>query len=787
MKLKDYTFLDGWRLRETQWKPEEESAKATVFALANGYMGSRGAFEEADPMEPGVVGNYVNGIYDTPLGKLTEREIVNIPDWHHITLDVDGERFDMRTGEVLDYWRELDMREGILRRHVRWKNTAGKTVTIDTERFLSMARQHSAALRYRVEAESGCTICLSVTVPTQTSQRWACHTLSCSAMSDVTGVVATLRTIDPGYEVSACVCLEAETPIASRPRIEPPPGSSDHGEDTGGWRLTTELPAGGASAVTLFGAVMDSRTNDAEISRLHRWRGRHTSLAARRIAQDAVDLGYEALKAEHIARWAKVWEPADVAIEGDDDAQLGIRFSIFHILASAPWWSDRVSIPARGLQGQDYYGSIFWDCEIFCLPMLMASHPEAARNALGYRYNTLNGARRKSNNYGFDGAFYAWQSQETGDDQCALYVFTNPFTGRPMRAPFSDQQVHISADIVYALWEYYLATGDKAFIWESGLEVCLEVARFFATRCDRDPDGSYHLRGVLGPDEYHEAVEDDAYTNALVRRAFDVALYFHSAAEREQPDALADVARKIRLTDAEIAAWKAVRDRLYISQPNADGVIEQFSGYFGLEDCAVEAARARLAHPDLHPGGPLGPFQSTQVIKQADVVMMLYLLRDQYSPSLKRSNWQYYETRTAHDSSLSPMAYSLVAADVGLTDYAYRYFIQTAHIDLASYGPHWNLGIHAAGLGGAWMALIHGFCQISRAEDALVFRAFPDLPAQWSRVSFQYMHVGKRVQVAVTHDAVALRHVEGEGALDVVMAGERRTLEPGGETAFQRA
>jgi len=401
----------------------------------------------------------------------------------------------------------------------------------------------------------------------------------------------------------------------------------------------------------------------------------------------------------------------------------------------------------------------------------------------------LNGARRKANNYGFDGAFYAWQSQETGDDQCALYVFTNPFTGRPMRAPFSDQQVHISADIVYALWQYWLNTKDYDLIRDRGLEIACEVARFFAVRADRDENGVYHLRGVLGPDEYHEDVTDDAYTNALVKRVYDVALYFHNLVSEKDPDAVAALKAKIRLTDDEVENWKVVRDGLYVPQPREDRVFEQFEGYFGLEDAPIDVVRSRLAHPDLHPGGPLGPFQSTQVLKQADVVMMLYLLRDRYTPEVKRANWEYYEPRTSHDSSLSPMAYSLVAADVGMTDWAYKYFIHTSHIDLSSYGPHWNLGIHAAGLGGAWLALVHGFCQVSQEEDALLLRAWPDLPAQWSKVQFQVIQSRQRLRFTLEGGSVTVEHLGAYDGTDepaTVRHPDGETVVEAGATAVLR-
>lgn len=401
-------------------------------------------------------------------------------------------------------------------------------------------------------------------------------------------------------------------------------------------------------------------------------------------------MGYDALRAEHTGCWQKRWEASDVRIEGDDEAQMGIRFAVFHLLAAAPFHDDRISIPARGLQGQDYYGSIFWDCEIFVLPLFTYTQPQVARNILRYRYHTLAGAKRKAQKLGFQGAYYAWQSQETGDEQCDLYVFANPITGEPIRSYFADEQIHISADIVYAVWQYYQATGDERFWLEGGAEIAVEVARFFASRVHRGKD-RYELRSVLGPDEYHERVNNNAYTNALARFSIETALEVLRILKEGHPQEYASLKAAARLADEDLATWKEVANKLYVPAPNPQTrLIPQFDGYFELRDEPVEETRKRLAHSDLHPGGLLGPYQETQNIKQADVVMLLYLLRDCYDTETKLANWRYYEPCTAHDSSLSPMAYSLVAADVGMVDWAYKYFLYTAHIDLASYGPHWT-------------------------------------------------------------------------------------------------
>lgn len=760
--MSDYQFVDGWIIRETDYRPEEETSRATVFALANGYMGLRGAGEELPPTIEGAKGCYINGIYDTPRGKLTEREFPNVQDWTLIELVIDGEKLDLSRVELVSYCRELDMRQAVLRRRVSWRTAAGKTVSLSSERFLSTARIHLALLRLALETDQECEVVLKSRIDAQVSNRWAHHfrDVECSFHED--SIYLETHTFDPGYTIAVMAEHVLEGPDVSRTFGCP----SDRSVETA---YSFTLSPGETASVVKWAAIYESRFTHGDLRE-----------ACSAELASAIQSGYEHVKRESTERWEKLWQASDVVIDGDDDAQMGIRFSLFHLLAAAPYHSNAVSIPARGLQGQDYYGSIFWDCEVFVLPMLSCTQPEAARNALGYRVATLDGARRKAASLGFSGAYYAWQSQETGDEQCDLYVFTNPITGELIRSYFADEQIHISADIAYAAWQYYAATGDEEFWFDGGAEMICEIARFFVSRATFvEDEGRYELLSVLGPDEYHERVDNNAFTNAMAANAVEVALRVLDLLGR-RPSAYRDLAEKIGLSESETARWRDFTRLLYVPQPDPDShLIEQFDGYFRLEDVSVEETRKRLAHPDLHPGGPLGPFQSTQNIKQADVVMLLYMLRDRYSPEVKRRNWEYYEKRTAHDSSLSPMAYSLVAADVGMVDWAYKYFIYTSHIDLASYGPHWNLGIHAASLGGAWLALVHGFCGVSCTLDGILLEKAPVLPDKWRSVEIRLAWHGRPIRFRIDGRGVELSS-DADQPVPILHHGIQQTLPPRG-------
>jgi len=762
--MDEYDFIDGWIIREKQYKPEEESAKATVFALANGYMGLRGAGEELPPTIPGVKGCYINGIYDTPRGKLTEREFPNMPDWTLIQFWADEEPFDpANMGELLEYSRELDMREGVMRRSIRWRSPSGKVIRMESERLISMTHRHVGVIRYRLVAEDPVHVELHSSIDGAVNNRWAYHFKRFSRHQDGEEDYLEVETFEPGYHIGVMARHEVRTPSQLSVERDDP---TDRCVQT---VFTVDLQPGQEFELTKWCALYDSRFSNGDLRAL--------CLAD---IEAARTLDYEALKAQHVRRWEELWQASDVQIDGDDEAQMGIRFAVFHLLAAAPYHDDRISIPARGLQGQDYYGSIFWDCEIFVLPLFIYTQPEVARNILRYRYHTLEGAKRKAKKLGFEGAYYAWQSQETGDEQCDLYVFTNPLTGEPIRSYFADEQIHISADIAYAIWQYVQATGDEGFWLDGGAEILVEVARFFLSRATWNAERErYELRSVLGPDEYHERVNNNAYTNALAQFSVQKAIEVLSLLREKHPEAYDALKVKTGLTDGEVSRWQHFVQKVYVPAPDPQTrLIPQFDGYFGLRDEPVEETRKRLAHPDLHPGGPLGPYQETQNIKQADVVMLLYLLRDRYDTETKRANWRYYEPRTAHDSSLSPMAYSLVAADVGMVDWAYKYFLYTAHIDLASYGPHWNLGIHAASLGGAWQAVVNGFCQLELTADGIRFLKPPVIPSHWRSVRFRVMWHGQPVQVHVDGQSVQLTN-EGTGEVPVLTALDKTGIAPG--------
>ncbi|MBI2939449.1 MAG: glycoside hydrolase family 65 protein [Chloroflexi bacterium] len=479
---------------------------------------------------------------------------------------------------------------------------------------------------------------------------------------------------------------------------------------------------------------------------------------------------------EHQERWAERWRAADVQIVGDSVAQRALRFAAYHLMIAADPEDEHVSIGARTLSGEAYRGHVFWDVETYMLPFFIFTWPAAARALLMYRYHTLDGARAKANRMGYRGALYAWESAATGHEATARWVRTPQgevipiFTG--LRAH------HVSADVAYAVWQYWRATADDDFFLRAGAEIVLSTACFWASRAERDAQGRYHIRGVIGPDEYHERVDDSAYTNAMARLNLEYGRETVAWLRQHHPRHWQEMSDRLDVNDRELALWSDVVQRLAISDDPRTGLIEQFAGYFALEDLDLRAYEPRTAAMQVLLGRER--IARTQVIKQADVVLLCHLLGDRLDREVIARNFDYYEPRCDHASSLSPSTHALLAARLGRLELARRYFHQAATIDLEDSMGNAALGIHAAACGGLWQVVAFGIAGMQLAEDGLAFD--PHLLPGWRSVDFPVQWRGRRLDVAIQAEpAQVCFRLSGEaGPLWVrVGSGPKVPLRPG--------
>jgi len=495
---------------------------------------------------------------------------------------------------------------------------------------------------------------------------------------------------------------------------------------------------------------------------------------------DAIGRGYAALVAENVEQWGERWKISDVKISGDDIAQLALRYSIYHLLSIAPTHSDKASIPARGLSGQVYKGAIFWDTEMFMLPFFIYTNPDIAKNLVRYRVHTLGGARRKAAEYGYRGAYYAWESQDTGDDACTHFNVTDVFTGRPMRTYFRDKQIHISTDVVYGIWQYYSLTRDESILLEGGAEVILECARFMVSYAYFKKDKNrYEVLDVTGPDEYHERVNNNAFTSMMVKHTLQVAEETLELLKNKHEDIYKDLVKRLDY-EAELENLHEMKELLYIPQPDSKSlVIEQFDGYHRMEDVSLQELKGRIINTNEYLGGGNGIAATTKILKQADTVLMLNLFKDRYSYEIKKANWEYYEPRTEHGSSLSPCVYALLATDIGNPEWAYKYFLKTATIDMTGEskqyaGTIYIGGTHPAANGGAWMAAILGFGGVDYNGKTATLN--PRLPSKWESLEFKLVLEGQIFCISIDKNFVTLESEEGNTRdFDFIIGGKSVT------------
>ena len=743
--------------------PADIDRQGNKFLIGNGYIGYRGTLEEyTREHKPATI---VSGLYDQ-VGAAW-REPVNLPNGGLIQVIYKGETLHAAKSRVVDHWQAVDIRRAVHERQTTFVALDGTHIHIRSRRFVSLARRHLLCLEYTIQADRDCEVDLRTGIDVDV---WDINGPHLGNIQEVEqGKIHSITAVTHEKGIPVCVSEwlsgldEVDQKDATVSQDQAP-----------GLRWIGNVP--------LHDKIV-----------LHKFVIHVTGLEApspleygRKLCEEAAHLGFEALLEEHASLWQERWEDCDIQIEGDPAAQQALRFSLYHLLSIVPTHTDRASIPARGMSGQMYKGAVFWDTEIFMLPFFVHTFPQIARRLLLYRYHTLEGARRKAEEYGRRGAFYAWESQDSGEEACSLFNVTDVFTNRPLRTYFRDKQIHISADIPYAFWQYYSSTGDASIWLDGGAEVVFECARFFLSYLYYSPEKNrYELLDITGADEYHERVHNNAFTNRMVGHTFEICCQIARSLRATEAVFFAELMERLDF-EADLARIGEIAADLF--QPDSVAVgerIPQFDGYFSLEDLSFQTLLERRLHPNEYLGGGSGLATTTQIIKQADVVLMLYLFGERYSPQTKAANWEYYEPRTEHGSSLSACSYSILAAELGKLDWAYRYFMKTATIDLNGDGKQYAGGLyiggtHPAGSGGAWMALVFGLCGVRCQEDGLSIE--PRLPPQWKKVCLPFIFRGHQLRLGLTHECVTLQALNpADQGLSILVNGSRYSLPRVGE------
>lgn len=753
---------DGWLLIERGWSADRAVAVGSNFLVGNGYLGYRATSPEQGPED--FVGLTVSDTYDCADGKW--RELCTVPNPLVVRAVVDGSPIGVALAS--DVTTTLDLRSGVSALRFTQTLPSGATVTVTCERVAGADRLHVLAQRWTVTADAAVTVDLVEGIDGAVWSLNGDHFSEVTTADDDGDLRAVAVTGERG--ITIVVTRRCEVRAAGDPVDAPEPSVEGRGRVT---RRSVGLDAGSPLTVETVAAVVTS--NDVPDP---------TREAAATLAEAAA-AGVAGVRESSAARWSEIWRSMDIEIGGSPVDQVALRFSAYHNRICTPAHTDDLPVGARGLSCQAYQGAAFWDQEIYNLPAFLFTDPEVSRRLLVYRHRTLDGARRKAADLGYAGAFYAWISGDTGDELCPDYFFVDVLTGRPIRNHFNDWQIHVAPDVVLTMTRYVEVTGDEDFLVDHAAEVAFEVARFLRSFVRYDEwRGTYHCIRLLGPDEWHENVDDNAFTNHQVRAALDAAVRIHATLAAAHPSALAALADRLVLDHDEVRAWARIRDRLHVPGPDPDtGLVEQFRGFFDLEDTTAEVLKGRLLHPQEYWGWPNGVAVATQVSKQADVVALMWQHRHDFDADVQRANYDYYEPRCSHFSTLSHPPHGFVAIATGDTGRALAHWRKAATVDLlttahAVVGGTFIGGIHTAACGGTYQLAHHGFGGLDVVDGTL--HIDPALPDEWDSLRYPVTWRGTRLRVTATHDDVTIAH-EGPGPdpVDVVLRGVPLRVGPG--------
>ncbi len=752
----------GWEIIENSFDPEQLVTTGSNFMIGNGYMGYRGTFEEWGAKE--FVACVVTDTWDQAEGSRWS-ELCNVPNGLFTQLFVDGRMVSAFDGQISNYFRALDMYQGLNQRKMTWQHAKGGSVVLEVEKFASHANHHLLVMNYCFKAQEKGNYRLVTGIDGAVWSINGEHFQSYKSLQEHDLIGLELHTSELNTEIAVVegIALSGVKPESSKIRKEDKCLLRE---------LEFKLEAG--DEITLQKVVSITHSNEME----------NPIKTAFAEVEEGLKLGYENLKEDHQDHWKRFWERSDIQILGNLEAQVLARFNIYQAYIATPT-HDNLPIGARGLSCQVYQGAAFWDQETFNLPMYNYTHPEIAKNLVTYRHDTLPGAKRKAKRLGYYGAFYAWTSGKTGDELFPDYFFSDVLTGRRIRNHFNCWQIHISPDVVYGIWSYYEATLNWDFMLQYGAEVIFEVAQFLVSRVHFKKDkNQFELIRLLGPDEYHENVDNNAYTNYLTKYAMEKACWVFETMKKDDQERLSAILEAMGINETALANWKEIAELIYLPQPDSETkVIEQFDGYFKLEDISPAELRKRLIDPGEYWGWPNGIAVNTQVLKQADVIQLLALL-DGFTNDVLTANYDYYEPRTEHGSSLSPSVHALVACKANHHGEAYRYFMESSTIDLYNAskkvmsGGSFLGGIHTAAAGGVWLIIVKGFAGFEVTDNGVKFN--PALPQSWDGLEFKLLVKQCLLHISIAKNSITVTSDDDNGQnITVTLPNQTQALRPG--------
>ncbi|MDB5017840.1 MAG: malP [Mucilaginibacter sp.] len=745
--MKDYIEVDEWKIIEQGFDPANNKISESIFSLGNGRMGQRANFEETYSGES-LQGNYIAGVYypdKTRVGWWKNgypeyfAKVLNAANWIGIDILIDEEQLDLAKCEIIDFRRELNMKEGYLKRNFAAKTVGGKIVKVETIRFCSMADDEAGAIKYTITAINfdgvfSITPFIDGDVINKDSNYDEKFWDEVKKETWPTGGYLQMRTKKTGFEVATGMEF----------RIFLDEGSINPNAETlvkeKYLSAKIELKANKDQPVTIIKYAANLSSQNYEAAKL--------AESLKETLSGISGKGFDNMLAEQAAAWADKWKHNDIIIEGDAAAQQAIRFNIFQLNQTYTGEDDRLNIGPKGFTGEKYGGSTYWDTEAYCVPFyLSTADQKVTRNLLLYRYKQLGKAIENAKLLGFTGG-------------AALYpMVTMDGTECHNEWEITFEEIHRNGAIAYAIFNYVRYTADDAYLTDYGLEVLVAIARFWSQRVNwSDDKKQYVMLGVTGPNEYENNVNNNWYTSKLATWCMQ---YTMDAAEKVKvadPAKYAALVSKLNFNEAvETARFRDIIEKMYYPYDEQQQVFLQQDGYLDKEQILVKDLPA--SDRPINQKWSWDRILRSCYIKQADVLQGIYFFEDQYDIDTIRRNFDFYEPRTVHESSLSPCVHAILAAKLGDEERAYQFYLRTSRLDLDDYNNDTEDGCHITSMAGTWMAVVEGFGGMRVRGGKLSFQPF--LPAKWKSFSFHIGFRGALINIKVSKDGVQIKNLSG--------------------------
>jgi len=750
-----YITDDAWLIKNTEWARPMQSIRESQFALGNGYIGIRGVLEDI-PYDA-LPGTYIAGVYDK-MGSQVD-ELVNLPNPVNFKFTVEGQKLDVIAADVLSHMRALNMKKGLLVRHDIYRDAHKKCYDYQSLRFISMHQKNTGVIRIALTSlDQDCVVDVNTGIDTSIanagvlSEGQKRHFRVCELGQQDNAGYLVIETFDKKNIITYWSGFHYQIN-----------GKEIYAQDN---VFQLKLKKNQTVIFTKIFTIKD-----------YPYKQGHADYKKKSLAifKGALNKGFLTLLDEHISAWDKKWKRSDVVIKGTANLQQNLRFNIYHMLTCGISNNGLSSIGARALSSEGYRGHIFWDTEIFLFPFYLFNYPDIAKSLLFYRYKRLNKAKELALAAGYKGAKFPWESASTGDEETPGWA--KDIDSKVTRVHTHEYEHHVTADIAYAVYKYFVVTEDNSFMEKYGYEMLAETARFWASRVKFNKrTKKYDILNVIGPDEIHIDVKNNAFTNMMAKWNLITASKLLFKLRGERAGLYKKLRQQLNLKTSEIQEWKNIASRISFLV-NKKGIIEQFEGYFKLKNVTLTETDEN-GIPEIPVRPSTKNLALTQLVKQADVVMLLYLLGDVFSDKTKKDNYNYYIERTLHRSSLSPSVHSAVACECNDMQRAYNLFNLSLRADISNIHNNTHEGIHAASLGGTWQAMLFGFCGLKVAKEKLSIN--PKIPRTWREVAFSLYWKRSLLDFKITNSSVRVKmHSRVKKEQELIIYGRRYHIKPG--------